>query len=386
MTYPTQCGGYGIPGPAGPPGADGADGPQGPQGPEGPQGPSGGPPGPEGPEGPQGPAGPTGATGPTGPQGPQGETGATGSQGTPGTPGATGPQGPQGEPGETGETGPAGATGATGPTGPTGPAGTAWTTGTGAPSGPANNGDLYLDTATGNIYTYSTGSSSWSVTGNLPVGTQTPPWFFDVTDYGALADVKMLADGTASAGSSTLTSASGGFAGAAPGMLVMVNRAAVAGVNAHITTIASVTSDNVITLTAPVVVAVTNTPVFFGTDDTTACNSAITAAEAYLAAGNSYAEIYTPGFCALGGTLRNNKSGNGFLVFGPIPATGVKKHLVFSGPSWGSAAVRHWQQTVPQMAGGGYVAFGLYTSTGAQITNINADGNPAIICGPNVGF
>jgi hypothetical protein len=37
------------------------------------------------------------------------------------------------------------------------------------------------------------------------------------------------------------------------------------------------------------------------------------------------------------------------------------------------------------MAGGGYIAFGVYASPAAQISNINSFGNPAIICGPNEG-
>jgi len=70
--------------------------------------------------------------------------------------GSTGPQGPAGP---TGATGPAGATGATGPQGPQGPTGPAgangekWYTGSGAPSaGTGVNGDLYLNTSTGDVY------------------------------------------------------------------------------------------------------------------------------------------------------------------------------------------------------------------------------------------
>lgn len=390
MTYPTECGGFGIPGPAGPTG----------------------PAGPAGATGPTGPAGPTGATGPTGPAGQsgsfanswqgnwesentyldgdlvrfEGSTYVATLDATPGVPppaspwdlvaeeGATGPQGIQGIQGEPG---------AAGATGAAGTPGTVWTTGAGAPSGSAANGDMYLDTITGDIYTYSTGSSSWSITGNLTAVT--PPWLFDVTKYGAEADVKMIADGTITSGSSTLTSASGGFAGAVVGMSILVNRAGATGVTAHSTTIATVASANSITITAPAVTTATNTVVFFGTDDTVACNAAIDAAEAYLATGATYAEVFTPRFCALAGALRTNKSGNGLLVFGTHPVTSVKRHLVFSGPSAGGAAVRHWQQLVPQMGGAGYVAFNVYASTAAQISNINVSGNPAIICGPNEG-
>jgi hypothetical protein len=72
-------------------------------------------------------------------------------------------------------------------------------------------------------------------------------------------------------------------------------------------------------------------------------------------------------------------------VFGPNPVTSVKKHLTFSGPSNGGAAVRHWQQLVPQMGRGGYVRLRGVRVPAAQISNINSFGNPASICGPNEG-
>lgn len=66
----------------------------------------------------------------------KGPTGATGAQGPQGPAGATGSQGPQGNPGAAGARG------------------SLWYTGSGAPgsiAGQAVN-DLYLDTATGNVW------------------------------------------------------------------------------------------------------------------------------------------------------------------------------------------------------------------------------------------
>jgi len=56
--------------------------------------------------------------------------------------------------GATGPTGPTGPAGATGATGPTGTRGSLWYTGTGAPGTITGSlpGDMYLDTATGDIY------------------------------------------------------------------------------------------------------------------------------------------------------------------------------------------------------------------------------------------
>lgn len=88
----------------------------------------------------KGPAGPQGVAGPTGATGPQGTAGATGAAGPPG---AAGPQGP------------------TGATGPAGVRGSVWLTGIGHPDvglapGPTYlAGDMYLDTATGDVYQFS---------------------------------------------------------------------------------------------------------------------------------------------------------------------------------------------------------------------------------------
>jgi hypothetical protein len=64
--------------------------------------------------------------------------------------------------GGTGHTGPAGPTGGTGPTGPAGSGtggGSVWLTGAGVPNdADGNDGDLYLNTTTGDIYEKVAGS------------------------------------------------------------------------------------------------------------------------------------------------------------------------------------------------------------------------------------
>jgi hypothetical protein len=154
-------------------------------------------------KGPKGDTGPTGAQGPQGIQGPQGPAGEDGKgiaiagsvatyanlptnltaadagkgylvqadgklyiwsgtafpangQGAAfqGPKGDTGPQGPQGAVGPTGPQGATGAPGADGDTGPTGPRGNTWFVGSGSPTSISGQivGDLYLDTATGNVW------------------------------------------------------------------------------------------------------------------------------------------------------------------------------------------------------------------------------------------
>ena len=72
-------------------------------------------------------------------------------KGPKGDKGDTGEQGKQGIQGLRGETGP---TGQTGPKGEKGADGTSATAGTGAPTGTAVVGSVYIDAATGNLYTY----------------------------------------------------------------------------------------------------------------------------------------------------------------------------------------------------------------------------------------
>ena len=121
-----------------------------------------------------GPTGEIGATGPTGVTGPQGPQGAKGSAGNNGVTGATGPTGSVGATGAgvTGATGPTGPTGSTGSAGSTGASGQSFRTGSGVPLiSLGSNGDSYLDLATDNLYTKSSGV--WSLVTNLKGATGT---------------------------------------------------------------------------------------------------------------------------------------------------------------------------------------------------------------------
>ncbi|WP_298298943.1 hypothetical protein, partial [Hydrotalea sp.] len=109
----------------------------------------------------------TGATGTNGATGQTGATGNTGQTGTTGQTGAAGATGSSGATGQSGATGPQGATGAqglqgiqgiTGVTGPTGNNGASILSGNGTPANSlGNNGDIYIDISTGNIYQKSGG-------------------------------------------------------------------------------------------------------------------------------------------------------------------------------------------------------------------------------------
>ncbi|MFI8448244.1 hypothetical protein [Streptomyces erythrochromogenes] len=215
------------------------------------------------------------------------------------------------------------------------------------------------------------------------------PWVFDVTTYGAVGDVRTATDGAISSGTAILTCASGPFTAASNpvGKSIIVKGAAANGVTSLVTTIISRQSNTQVTLGSNAATTASGALVIWGTDNTTNIQDAVDDAEAYLADGNTYAQVYTPPQPFLiAGPLNNTKSGNGQIVFGVYPTSANKPVLEFRGEGDGAAAVRHWQQTVPQMAGSCWVSAGVYASTSAQTTNINADGNPGVLSGPNEGF
>ena len=142
----------------------------------------------DGAQGPQGVQGLQGIQGVQGPQGEQGIQGERGIQGEQGEQGAQGPQGEQGLQGEQGPKGEKGATGATGATGPIGPQGiqgiqglrgadgedgATWYTDSGNPDASFGaDSDIYLDTASGNIWLRNNGA--WGLITNItgPRGEQ----------------------------------------------------------------------------------------------------------------------------------------------------------------------------------------------------------------------
>ena len=253
----------------------------------------------------------------------------------------------------------------------------------GAPTiaGQALGGAAYLNVGT---------TAGTVAAGNDSRFTATSAWVFDVTAtaYGAVGDGQIVGDGAMSSGSAVLTSATAAFVAGDVGKAISVKGAAATGVTTLVTTIASRQSATQVTLSVANASggALSNAVVIWGTDDTAAIQAAVDAAETYLAT-HAYAQVYFPPRAYIvAGALNNTKSGNGQIVFGVYATTGNKKILEFRGETDGAAAVRHWLQTVPQFAGSCLISMGVYASTSAQTTNINADGNPGVISGPNEGF
>lgn len=220
------------------------------------------------------------------------------------------------------------------------------------------------------------------------------PWVFDVTDYGARGDAILVHDGAVNSGVATLTCAtSGPLKSSMNGMSVLIQGAGAAGVTAFRTTLAHVNSATSATLADAPPTSITGAVVVIGTNNYTAIRAATSAAEKYLngtgtgaaATPHTYAQVYTPpGTYVIDGPLDTAKSGNGQVTIGAYPTTDAKKIPHFKGEGSG-AGTRHWEQLIPQAGGSCWISFGFYSSTSAQTTDLNANGNPGVISGPNEG-
>lgn len=229
------------------------------------------------------------------------------------------------------------------------------------------------------LYPPSSGSSSSS-----------RAWEFAPTTYGAVGDGQIVTDGAMGSGSAVLTSATGLFTSADVGKAILVKGGAAAGITSLVTTIASYQSATQVTLTAANSSggAITGKLVMWATNDTAAVQSAINAAVTYAQAhGNSATVLLTESsgkFYGISGALVSGGStlGNAQLTLPVVATTANKVTLTIEGVG-GGASVQHWLQTVPQTTGSTLVSFGVFASSGAQTTSINAAGNACVIGGPS---
>lgn len=215
----------------------------------------------------------------------------------------------------------------------------------------------------------------------------TYPWVFNVLDYGAVGDGKIAIDGSMTSGSGTLTcSTSSPFTAGDVGKAIMVKGASTTQQTTLVGTITGYTNASTVTVSVNASTTISNAVVMWGTDDTTEIQAAIDAAVAYAIAHSGNAVVLIPPapgrFYAIAGSLNTSRNGNAQLAFGPISDTGRKISVSIESHGNGSA-VQHWNQTYPTLSGATLVSFGVFASSSAQTSNINANGNPAVIGGPS---
>ena len=178
------------------------------------------------------------------------------------------------------------------------------------------------------------------------------PWQFFPEDYGAKGDGRRVIDAATTTGStSNLTSATAAFTSADVGKVVYAYGAGAACADLT-TTISAYVNSTTVTLTAAPGTAVTSKFALIGTDDTAAINAAVSAATAYAAANDGYAEIVMrPVIYVLNGaaTIGGATAGNALIPLPVISTSAASVTLALKG-AWGDS-VPHWLQATPEMSG-----------------------------------
>lgn len=223
------------------------------------------------------------------------------------------------------------------------------------------------------------------------------PWEFPVTAYGAKVDGQVVHDAAMTAGSAVVTSASGRFKSTDVGKAVAVKGAASAAVTTLVTTILSYQSATQVTLAAVNSSGSNQTglEMVWGTDDTAAVNSAVTAGHSYAttvsatdptAGSGLYKVRFPPGLCVIAGapTKGGATAGNAQI---PLYLRGTTLNKVkpeFEG--YGDASsFGHWGQTDLERCSTIY-SMGVYASPAAQTADQNANGQCSVIGGPTVPY
>jgi hypothetical protein len=214
-------------------------------------------------------------------------------------------------------------------------------------------------------------------------------WQFRPEAYGARGDGRVVAD-VATNGTTTITSASAGFVNAtAPagdvGKYVMINGANGATSGPLLTTIASVTNATTAVLANAASATASNCPMVWGTDDTSAVNSCITAAKNYAVANNYFAEVLFSAsiyILGTGPTQTTSPATQNSQIQIPFPAvSGATQKLVIALTGAGPAGhVQYWESTTPNIAGTALVSM-----TTAPGSPDGTYGNQSVIGGPSGG-
>lgn len=213
------------------------------------------------------------------------------------------------------------------------------------------------------------------------------PWQFLPESYGAAGNGKIIGDGVIN-GTTTFTSASAGFTSADTGKHIMINGGQGTTSPPLITTITFVNSTTV-TLGTGASASASGVSAIYGTDDTTAVNSCVSAAAVYAEAGNYEAQIVLSAklYCLASGPTQ---SGDGattptFNSQVPLPypnANGTTRKLVLNFLGVGDAAsCQYFEASIPNIQGSALVSMVLAPSSGGSATY----GAQSVIGGPSAG-
>ena len=214
--------------------------------------------------------------------------------------------------------------------------------------------------------------------------TLAPHVFFPET-YGAVGDGKVVGDLVLN-GTTTATSATAAFTSGDTGKKIMINGGAGGVGNGPLITTITYVNATTVTLGSAASVSGTGFVGVYGTDDTAAINSAVTAAGTYAQANNFYAEVR---FGAKTYVLSSGptQTGNGsttvtFNAQIPLPypnANGTTRKLILGLYGAGdNGHCQYWESLVPNLAGTSLVSM-----TTAPTSPSGTFGNQSVIGGPS---
>jgi hypothetical protein len=209
------------------------------------------------------------------------------------------------------------------------------------------------------------------------------PWQFLPEAYGAKGDGKIITDLVLN-GSTTATSATAGFTSADTGKKIMINGAIGA---TNIPLITTITFVNATTITLGSAASVSGSAFqgVYGTDDTAAINSAISAAKAYALANNYFAEIVFGAkiyVLSSGPTQTTTPAVQNSQIQIPFPnVSGSTQKLAIALTGAGDNGWReYWESITPNVAGTALVSM-----TTAPSTPSGTYGQQSVIGGPSAG-
>lgn len=217
----------------------------------------------------------------------------------------------------------------------------------------------------GNRLTVAIGGASSGGGGGLDLG------WFDVMSYGALVDGRMVTDAVSTSGSTAASSATAAYTAADVGKLYEVTN----GTSVHVTTIAAYVSPTQITLAAAPSFSATGCTAYIATDDATAVQNAVNAAEA--AGGGT---VYFPaGICGYRGALQDTSRSNAQLLLprrDTVTATPITVTLRGAEAPPFQPCVVTVSGGVPTYIGGSILKFFKVTAAGTSPCAIGAWGPP----------
>lgn len=220
---------------------------------------------------------------------------------------------------------------------------------------------------------------------DLPAGTGDQAWQFRPETYGAKGDGKLIGDVVVNT-TTTITSATASFTAGDVGKHIQVHGANGSSAGPLISTISSVTNSTTAVLADAAGTSRSGCPAIYGTDDTAAINSAVTAAGTYALANNYFAEVvFKPKTYILSAAPTQTGNGSTTPTFNaqiPLPypaAGGTTQKLVIALTGAGDQGYfQYWESLVPNVAGSALVS--LQTAPG---TTDPTFGVQSVIGGPS---